>query len=155
MDSMGSENPETQLELGEQDAEPPKRARGRPKGARNKAKETPQKQIEVEDSEEATISGVETESGVATISGVEAPDSGEDAPPMRGKTPTAPPQVLVMKRVSRAKTLSIDTPPKRQARTPTPAPDAGQIADALLKAWESRRGPDRREQQRAMYSSWL
>ena len=45
---MGSENPETQLELGEQDAEPPKRARGRPKGARNKAKETPQKQIEVD-----------------------------------------------------------------------------------------------------------
>ena len=138
---MESENPEVK----EQDVEPPKRARGRPKGARNKAKETPQKQIEVDDPEEAHEETEATE---------EAPDAllGTESQEALGKTPTAP---VVMKRVSRAKTLSIDTPTKTTSRQTTPAPDAGQIADALLKAWESRRGPDRREQQRAMYSSWL
>ena len=113
---------------------PEKRKPGRPKGSKSrKAKEPEAQEPEAPEPEvpEAPVP--------------EAPETTPEAPEEEGNSSPVPKTPVVMK-----------TRKPRAVATPAAAapPNAGEIADALLSAWEGRRSGGR-EAKKALYSSWM
>ena len=118
---------------------PPAKRRGRPPGSKTKRVELPP-------------------DSAAPVQDIE--DMAEEPPrsarvPERTPEPVAHVTPVVMKRKPPQRAQQDSRAVARSAsRANTPAPNAGEIADALLNAWEGRRG-QQRPGRAALYSSWL
>ena len=116
---------------------PEKRKPGRPKGS--KSRKAPEPEVQEAPAQEPEV---------PEAPAPEVPEATPEAPEEEGNSSPVPKTPVVMK-----------TRKPRAAATPaavaaTPAPNAGEIADALLLAWEGRRSGVR-EAKKALYSSWM